>query len=153
MDTTKLFSKDYPLSILVAENDPDDRTTTQNMLNSLGYQPEVAVDDQQILRMTSKKDYDVILIDIRMPGMKGILAAHLGGQGDRRPLIVSMTGSNASLNFKQICLKVETDHFITRPVDLNELSLQLQAYCVLMGKCCIIPPAAASKAGPHYPRT
>jgi len=133
MDTT-ILSKDYPLSILIAENDPDDRTTTRNMLCRLGYQPEMAVDDQQILWMTSKKDYDVILIDIRMPGVETILAAHLGGPSDRRPLIVSMTG-NARLNFKQVCLKGETDHSITKPVDLSELSLQLKAYCVLMGKC------------------
>jgi hypothetical protein len=68
-----------------------------------------------------------------------------------------MTG-NARLDFKQVCLKVETDHSITIPVDLDELSLQLQAYCVLVGNCRIIPPANARasslpKAAPHYPRT
>ena len=141
VNKTILFSKNYPLSILVAENDSDDQVLTRNMLRSLGYQPELAADDQQLLRMAGKKDYDVILIDIRMPGVETILNAHLGGPGDKRPLIVSMT-DDAGLNFKQVCLKVETDDSITRPVDLNELSLQLQAYCVLTGKCHA-----------HYPRT
>jgi DNA-binding response OmpR family regulator len=73
-------------------------------------------------------------VDIQWLEMEGNPAVTGLYRQNKRPLIVSMTG-NARLNFKQVCLKVETDHFITRPVDLNELSLQLRAYCVLMGKC------------------
>ena len=60
----------------------------------------------------------------------------LGWLPDGSMLIVSMT-SNARLNFKQVCLTVGMDHSITKPVDLNELSLQLKAYSLLAGNCRI----------------
>lgn len=141
MENTTLFSSSYPLNILIADPDPETHLTTKNLLCQLGYQPEMAASCREVQSKTSAKAYDVILVDIRMLEEEGIPAVTgLYGQ-NKRPLIVSMTG-NARLNFKQVCLQVKTDHSITRPVDLNELSLQLQAYSVLMGKC-----------RPHYPRT
>jgi len=153
MENTALFSTSYPLSILIADPNPEAHITTKDLLCQLGYQPEVAASRQEVQNKTSTKAYDVILVDIQLLEMEGIPAVAGLYRQNKRPLIVSMTG-NARLNFKQVCLKEETDHFITKPVDLNELSLQLRAYCVLMGKCRVGPSTGLSpKAAPHYPRT
>ena len=66
---------------------------------------------QEVQNKTSTKAYDVILVDIHMLEMEGIPAVTGLYRQNRRPLIVSMTG-NARLDFKQVCLKVETDHFV-----------------------------------------
>ena len=140
MENTALFSTSYPLSILIADSNPEAHLTTKNLLCQLGYQPEMAVSRQEVQNKTSTKAYDVILVDIQMLEMEGMPAVTGLFRQNKRPLIVSMTGSNARLNFKQVCLKVETDHSITKPVDMNELSLQLKAYSLLMGKCRISGP-------------
>ena len=137
MENTTLFSTSYPLSILIADPNPEAHLTTKGLLCQLGYQPEVAASRQEVQNKTRTKAYDVILVDIQMLEMEGIPTVTGLYRQNKRPLIVSMTGSNATLNFKQVCLKAETDHFITRPVDLSELSLQLKAYSLLMGKCRI----------------
>jgi CheY-like chemotaxis protein len=134
MENTALFSTSYPLSILIADSNPEAHLSTKNLLCQLGYLPEMAASRQEVQNKTSTKAYDVILVDILMLEMEGMPAVTGLFRQNKRPLIVSMTG-NARLNFKQVCLKGETDHSITRPVDLNELSLQLKAYSVLMGKC------------------
>lgn len=148
MENTTLFSTSYPLSILIADPNPEAHLTTKNLLCQLGYQPEEAASRQEVQNKTSTKAYDVILMDLIMLEMEGIPVVTGLYRQNKRPLIVSMTG-NARLNFKQVCLQVEMDHSITRPLDLNELSLQLKAYSLLMGNCRVIPP----KAAPHYPRT
>ena len=134
MENTTLFSTSYPLSILIADSNQGENITTKNLLCQLGYQPEVAASRQEVQNKTSTKAYDVILVDIHMLEMEGIPAVTGLYRQNRRPLIVSMTG-NARLDFKQVCLKVGTDHSITTPVDLDELSLQLKAYSVLTGNC------------------
>lgn len=136
MENTTLFSTSYPLSILIADPNPEAHLTTKNLLCQLGYQPEEAASRQEVQNKTSTKAYDVILVDIQMLEREGIPAVTGLYRQNKRPLIISMT-NNARLNFKQVCLKVETDHSITKPVDLNELSLQLKACSLLMGKCRI----------------
>jgi CheY-like chemotaxis protein len=110
--------------------------TTKNLLCQLGYQPEVAASRQEVQNKTSTKAYDVILVDLIMLEMEGIPVVTGLYRQNKWPLIISMTG-NARLNFKQVCLQGQMDHSITRPVDLNELSLQLKAYSLLMGNCRI----------------
>jgi CheY-like chemotaxis protein len=136
MENTTLFSTSYPLSILIADPNPEAHVTTKDLLCQLGYQPELAASRQEIQNKTSTKAYDVILVDLQILEAEGIPAVAGLYRQNKRPLIVSMTG-HARLNFKQVCLTVGTDHSITRPVDLNELSLQLRAYCVLTGNCRI----------------
>lgn len=136
MENTALFSTFYPLSILIADPNPEVHHNTKNLLCELGYRPELASSRQEVQNKTSTKAYDVILVDLIMLEMEGIPVVTGLYRQNRRPLIISMT-ANAKLNFKQVCLQGEMDYFITRPVDLNELSLQLKAYSLLRGNCRI----------------
>ena len=136
MENSTLFSTSYPLSILIADPNPEAHLTTKSLLCQLGYQPEAAASRQEVQNKTSTKAYDVILVDLQLLEAEGIPA--VGGlyRQNKRPLIISMTG-NGRLNFKQVCLTIGTDHSITKPVNLNELSLQLKAYSLLTGNCRI----------------
>ena len=136
MENAAKFSNDYPLNILIAENNPVAQETTKSMLTELGYQPEVATNGQEVLTMTSGKTYDVILMDIHMPEVERMLVNGLCAEKQRRPLIIAMT-NKTKLEFRQVCLQVEMDHYINQPVDPKELSLQLKACSVLAGNCRI----------------
>ena len=136
MENAAIFSKNYPLNILIAENNPVAQVTTKSILTELGYQPEEAANGQEVLNMTSRKAYDVILMDIHMPEVEGMLVDWLSVGQARRPLIIAMT-NKTKLGFRQVCLQVEMDHFINKPVDPKELSLQLKACSILAGNCRI----------------
>jgi len=127
-----IFSKDYPLNILIAENNPDARASTTTIITELGYQPRVAGSTEEVLHLTCTESYDVILMDIHMPAVEDMLATRLSDRKDGRPLIIGITG-NARPGFKQICLQAGMDHHIRRPVDPQELKLQLKACSVLSG--------------------
>ncbi|HEV3325223.1 MAG TPA: response regulator [Puia sp.] len=132
MENTAIFSKEFPLDILIAADNPHAQATTKGILINLGYQPEVAVNGQEMMSMTSTKSYDVILVDIQMPEAEGMLVARQRDRQARRPLIIAMTG-HALQDFRQNCLKERMDSFINNPPDPKELTLQLKACSVLTG--------------------
>ncbi|HLI93088.1 MAG TPA: response regulator [Puia sp.] len=126
-----VFSKNYPLTILVAENGQDATSSAKSLLIQLGYQPEVATSSQEMLAMTRKKTYDVVMADVQIPDLDRILASQTGGSS-RRPIFIGMTVSD-SADTGGGCLRPGMDHSICKPVDPAELSLQLQACSVLSG--------------------
>jgi CheY-like chemotaxis protein len=131
MENTAIFSKEFPLNILIAADNPHAQATTKGILVNLGYLPEVAANGREMMSMTSTKSYDVILVDLQMPEVEGMVARQRDGQA-RRPLIIAMTGP-ARQDFRQNCLKMEMDSFINNPPNPKELTLQLKACAVLTG--------------------
>jgi len=126
------FSSAYPLTILVAEPFHDSRSATQDILLQMGYRPEVATTSQEMLSLTSQKSYDVVLMDVRMPEVENIVASCVSDSDDKRPIFIAMTTSGRA-NFRELHLSEEMDHSIDKPVDRDELSLQLMACSVLTG--------------------
>lgn len=128
----QIFSKDYPLNILIADTNHDARSTTKGILLQLGYQPEVATSSQEMLKMTRKKSYDVVLMDIQLPEVEGVLASRTTDSSTRRPIFIAMTVSEPG-ETGEVYLRPGMDHAICKPVDPDELSLQLKACSVLSG--------------------
>ena len=71
------FSKEYPLNILVAEDDKLNQKFALKILNKLGYEPHIANNGQEVLELVSQRNYDVILMDVQMPVMNGLEATKM----------------------------------------------------------------------------
>jgi CheY-like chemotaxis protein len=61
-----------PKKILVIEDEPAIRDMCQTALNDEGYQTEVVENGSVALETLGKTEYDLYLLDIRMPLMNGI---------------------------------------------------------------------------------
>lgn len=135
MDMIDAFSVAYPLDILVAGNYPREQVATKELLSDLGYHPDTAESGVEVLRMTMVRKFDVILVDIRMPGLEQVLKAPAAQPGPR-PILIALT-SITTPDLRETCLKSMADSCISRPVKPTELLLQLKACSVLAGKCRI----------------
>ena len=60
--------------ILVAEDNPLNQTLIQSIFKQYGLTCDLAENGEVVLEMLSKKDYDIILMDIQMPVMDGVMA-------------------------------------------------------------------------------
>jgi CheY-like chemotaxis protein len=138
MENSIIFSKDYPLNILIVQADHDSRLSAKDMLIQLGYRPEIVTTGEELLHKTRSHSYDVVLMDVGMPEAEGILTSQLGDAGARRPILIAMTVAGQN-DFREMYLCEGMDHSITTPVDLAELSLQLMACSVLTGNRRIRP--------------
>jgi CheY-like chemotaxis protein len=134
MENSISFASAYPLNILIAEPFQDSKSSAQDILIQLGYRPEMATSTREMLKMTSQKFYDVVLMDIRMPEAEDIVTSCMTDYDGRRPIFIAMTMSGRN-NFREIHLSEGMDHSIDKPVDRDELTLQLKACSVLTGNC------------------
>jgi CheY-like chemotaxis protein len=63
-----------PTSILIAEDDEANRKVTCAILKHPGYQADAVSNGREALQALSRRPYDVILINLRMPEMDGFKA-------------------------------------------------------------------------------
>ena len=88
------------------------------MLESIGYKVDAAENGKQALAMCASDDYDLILLDIRLPDISGIdVATEIRRleNGKKRIPIVAVTVF--SLDYiEDKCLSAGMDRVITKPV-------------------------------------
>lgn len=125
------FAKDYPLRILVAEDNPINQKLIERVLNKLGYQPDIAANGIIVLEKLSENHYDTILMDIQMPEMDGLeTTAQIRSQDGNQPYIVAMT-ANAMQEDREVCIQAGMDDYLSKPMRLEELVTILQKVQVL----------------------
>src|SRR5699024_7076113 len=61
------FADQFPLQILIAEDNPVNQKLTSIVLKKLGYDADVAEDGNQVLALTKQNSYDINLMDVQMP--------------------------------------------------------------------------------------
>jgi CheY-like chemotaxis protein len=95
----------------------------KTLLGLHGYQTDVAPSGPDALRILDYQWPDVILLDLRMPGMDGYQLAKLIQEkcGTRpKPLIIAVTALGGQL--AEVCSKMEgIDHHLVKPVDFLAL--------------------------------
>ncbi|HEV2482917.1 MAG TPA: response regulator [Puia sp.] len=137
MKNPNSFASSYPLEILIADDDTIRRVAMKQQLAELGYKPEEAASDSEVLSKAAARRYDVIMMQVLIPGIDGILdlARPKAGQ---KPIFIAISSSSAySKEERVVSLPTQIDSVITRPTDRPELLLQLKACSVLAGKCFI----------------
>ena len=115
------FAAQFPLRILVAEDNLINQKVIKQILSKLGYQPVLACNGNEALEMVCTNEFDVILMDVQMPEMDGLEATRMiRHQKITQPVIVAMTAS-AMAEDKAACLQAGMDYFVSKPIGFNEL--------------------------------
>ena len=68
------LAEQLPLKILLAEDNVVNQKVAVNILQRLGYRPDVAANGLEVLIALRRQHYDVVLMDIQMPEMDGLTA-------------------------------------------------------------------------------
>ncbi|NEU76287.1 GAF domain-containing protein [Hassallia byssoidea VB512170] len=120
------------LKILLAEDNLVNRKVALKLLESLGYEADVAVNGKEVLQLLEKIPYDLILMDCQMPILDGLATTReiLSWQSASfinhcRPVIVAMT-ANAMKEDKQMCLDAGMDDYLSKPVLKEKLAAILE---------------------------
>jgi signal transduction histidine kinase/ActR/RegA family two-component response regulator len=118
-----------PLHILLVEDHVVNQTVMMAMLARLGYAADCVANGQDAVEAAARQRYDVILMDVQMPGMDGLEATRrIRAQqaGDRRPFIIAVTG-HAMSSDRESCVAAGMDDFLEKPVKLSDLGAALAA--------------------------
>jgi DNA-binding response OmpR family regulator len=114
------------MKILVIE---DDRTVGQYVKRGLeehGFHADLVDDGMEALRLASGGNYDLLVLDLRLPGMTGLeVLRTLRDRGFTMPILV-LTAQDA-LDFKVTALRSGADDYVTKPFAFEELLARVEA--------------------------
>jgi signal transduction histidine kinase/FixJ family two-component response regulator len=114
----RIAGLDRPLKVLVAEDDAVNRLVVSKMLGAFDVELRVVTDGVQAVEAASAGDYDVVLMDVRMPDMDGLAATRaIRAQGGRLAAlpIVALT-ANAFQDDVRICREAGMSDFLSKPL-------------------------------------
>jgi len=108
--------------ILIVDDEEDILQTFQMILEGEGYTVKTVKSGEEALKMLKEEDFDLILSDMRMPGMKG---EELLTQMRKFNMISSFIIMTAygTIDSAVRCMKNGAFHYISKPVDFNDPSV------------------------------
>ncbi|MEP6513641.1 MAG: response regulator [Parafilimonas sp.] len=128
---TEDFCNEFPLTILIVEDDTINQQIITKILNRLGYNPDCVNNGKEALEIVSEKNYDIILLDSVMPVMNGFEVTRMIRLClDIQPTIIAMTAS-ALEGDREKCLQAGMDDYMSKPVYVNELVSMLEKWAAI----------------------
>lgn len=112
---------DKKVSILIVDDEESVRDSLYNWFIDDGYEVECAENAKKALSMLEARDFDIILADIKMPGMDGMEMQRRIKSLDKNPIIIIMTAF-ASVDTAVQALKDGAFDYVTKPFDPDDLS-------------------------------
>lgn len=111
--------------ILVADDDERIRTLLQRFLMQSGFTVTVAQDAAHVKRLLAGLQFDLIVLDIMMPGQDGVsLTRELLGTG--APPIILLSAKSGT-DDRIVGLEAGSDDYMPKPFDPQELVLRIRA--------------------------
>jgi PAS domain S-box-containing protein len=111
------------LHILLAEDNPANQKLATYVLAGRGHVVDLASDGHEAIRLSGQNRYDIILMDVQMPGMDGLeaTAAIRKREGDEgRVPIIAMT-AHAMKGDRERCLAGGMDAYLGKPINAQEM--------------------------------
>ena len=114
-------------NVLVAEDVTNNQALITALLNRMGLEVTIAADGNEVLQKALIREFDLILMDMRMPNMNGYEATEaIRKEGITTP-IVALT-AHAIEGDAEKCLEAGCDDYISKPIDQDELRRVLGKY-------------------------
>ena len=122
-DYTQLLAQYDDLRVLVADDCRMNRHVMKGMLNQMGVAPDIAASGDAALKQLKNNEYDIIMLDIQMPGLSGfdVIKEYrkLHPVAGSIPIVV-ITG-DATQEVYDECVQLGVSRFLLKPVDPGKL--------------------------------
>jgi urea ABC transporter urea binding protein len=146
------------LRVLLVEDIVMNQKVALRMLGRLGYEADVVSTGQEALDALHQQSYDVVFMDIQMPGMDGLEATRQIRQSSpsSRPWIVAMT-AYAMQGDRERCLEAGMNDYISKPISIEMLVAALNKVYEVQNQESLSDQAISSnepvleQAGPAAP--
>ncbi len=115
-----------PPKILLVEDDKDISHLVKLHLEDEGFSVDVAADGSEGLSKAQGQAYDLVVLDLMLPGMDGLeICRRLRGETDYVPIL--MLTAKASEIDRIVGLELGADDYLTKPFSVRELVARVKA--------------------------
>lgn len=114
------------MKILLVEDEPGLVLTLTDRLVSEGYTVESAGDGETALEMADKESFDLIILDVMLPGKNGFDVCRDLRQNSVETPVLMLTARSQVVD-KVVGLKLGADDYLTKPFEMMELLARVEA--------------------------
>lgn len=114
------------VKILVVEDDNDINKLLCDMLSMSGYITKSAYSGTESLIYLEQENWDMILLDLMLPGMNGEELLVQIRKSSHMPVVIISAKDGTSVKIKT--LRIGADDFITKPFDIEEVSARIDSH-------------------------
>ena len=116
------------IKVLVVEDEPKIADMERDFLEGSGYQPYVASDGKEALKIMDEVEIDAIILDVMLPGEDGMeLLSKLKASKKTREIPVIMVTAKGAEYDKVKGLDAGADDYVTKPFGMMELISRIKA--------------------------
>jgi len=121
-----------PLKILVTDDNVINQKVASRLLQQMGYAADISSSGHEALTAIERGKYDVVFMDIQMPGMDGLettrrIRAAEQQHGGRPVVVIAMT-ANAMVGDRERCLGAGMDEYVSKPVRPEALQSMIEKF-------------------------
>ena len=131
--------------ILIVDDDPGQRNLLESFLRKQGFAPETAASGEAALQLLSRGPFDLMISDVRMPGMSGLETLRRARQTHPN-LPVLLVTAFADIRSAVTAMRDGAVNYLAKPIDLDELMTSVRL-AVMPGAA----PATTAAATPPLP--
>ena len=115
------------MRLLVVEDNRDILANLADYLGLKGYEVDCAQDGLTGLHLAATQHYDLIVLDVMLPGMDGYALCQRLREGERRDTPVIMLTARDALDDRLTGFRTGADDYVTKPFALPELAARIEA--------------------------
>ena len=125
-----LLANRLPLKVLVTDDNVINQKVASKLLQQFGYAPDVASGGAEALAAMQKNRYDVVFMDVQMPGMDGLETTRRLREWEKNEArgathIIALT-ANAMAGDREKCLAAGMNDYLAKPVRPDALQAALE---------------------------
>ena len=125
------MAKEYPMRILLAEDNDLNLQLMTLILHQLGYDFEVARNGKEAVAMVMNKEFDVILMDVQMPVLNGLEAAkEIREMSEKGDIFIIGLSANVFDEDQKKATEAGMNDYLTKPIRLASLAEKLKEYAL-----------------------
>jgi two-component system response regulator QseB len=111
------------MNVLFIEDDRMNRRVVKDMLDVAGVAMAEAESAEEGLLLIDQHEYDMLLVDLRMPGMDGLTAIrHIRARPDAKAALpVIVVTADTAVDLRERCLAAGADEVLFKPVAMDAL--------------------------------
>ena len=113
--------------VLIVEDDEDISMIEEAYLEAAGFHTEILSDGKAVLSRLKQESFDLILLDLMLPGMTGEAVLDQIRQKQKKEMPVLILSAKVSVQDKVKLLRLGADDYITKPFDPEEVIARVEA--------------------------
>ncbi|MEM7305425.1 MAG: response regulator transcription factor [Planctomycetota bacterium] len=115
------------MRLLLIEDDADLSATVAEYLEAKGHTAELAYDGLTGLHLASRDGFDVVVLDLGLPGLDGLELCRSVRRSARRDVPILMLTARDTLEDKVLGFEAGADDYLLKPFEMTELLVRLEA--------------------------